>query len=227
MPVLAITDAGRPSWPGEDAGLLPAAGAGPPPANSTPPSSTGCGCCGRGWPRSRERRRTWSSATPPCNRWPGLPGTPDAFRRINGVGRKLTELGPAFMQEISEHVESNGRSTFAQAAAPGFAARKPLGDSEYDTLRRFRAGQAVEEIARERGIKESTVLGHLSAAADSGEEVALDTFVPAESQPEVAAAFRDLGWGNLTGVHERLGGRYDYAALRIYRAQRSGRVAVA
>ncbi|MDP9180383.1 MAG: RecQ family ATP-dependent DNA helicase [Chloroflexota bacterium] len=155
------------------------------------------------------------------------PTTPDAFRQISGVGqRKLSELGPAFMREIEEHLKSNARATFGQAEAPP-PARKPLGDSEYDTLRRFRAGQTVADIAHERGVKETTVLGHLSAAADCGEELPLDPFVPLESQPEVAAAFEDLGWVNLTGVHERLGGRYDYAALRIYRAQRSGRVALA
>jgi ATP-dependent DNA helicase RecQ len=153
------------------------------------------------------------------------PTTPDAFRQISGVGqRKLSELGPAFMREIEEHLKSNARATFGQTEAPP-PVRKPLGDSEYDTLRRFRAGQTVGDIARERGVKETTVLGHLSAAADCGEELPLDPFVPAESQSEVAAAFEDLGWANLTGVHERLGGRYDYAALRIYRAQRSGRVA--
>jgi ATP-dependent DNA helicase RecQ len=153
------------------------------------------------------------------------PTTPDAFRQISGVGqRKLSELGPAFMREIGEHLKSNARATFGQTEEPA-PVRKPLGDSEYETLRRFRAGQAVDDIARERGVKETTVLGHLSAAADCGEELPLDAFVPPESQPEVGAAFEDLGWANLTGVHERLGGRYDYAALRIYRAQRSARVA--
>ncbi len=155
------------------------------------------------------------------------PTTPDAFRQISGVGeRKLSELGPAFMREIDAHLKSNARATFGQTEAPP-PVRKPLGDSEYDTLRRFRAGQTVDDIARERGVKQTTVLGHLSAAADCGEELPLEAFVPLESQSEVAAAFEDLGWANLTGVHERLGGRYDYAALRIYRAQRSGRVAAA
>ncbi len=155
------------------------------------------------------------------------PTTPDAFRQISGVGeRKLCELGPAFMREIEEHLKSSPRVTFGQTEALT-PIRKPLGDSEYETLRRFRAGQTVDDIARERGVKQTTVLGHLSAAADCGEELPLDVFVPLESQSEVAAAFEDLGWANLTGVHERLGGRYDYAALRIYRAQRSGRVAAA
>jgi ATP-dependent DNA helicase RecQ len=155
------------------------------------------------------------------------PTTPEAFRQISGVGeRKLSELGPAFMREIEAHLKSNARATFGKTEAPP-PVRKPLGDSEYDTLRRFRAGQTVDDIARERGVKQTTVLGHLSAAADCGEELPLDAFVPPESQSEVAAAFHDLGWANLTGVHERLGGRYDFAALRIYRAQRSGLVAVA
>jgi ATP-dependent DNA helicase RecQ len=154
------------------------------------------------------------------------PTTPEAFRQISGVGeRKLSELGAAFMREIAEHLKSSPREKFGRTEAR--LPRKPLGDSEYDTLRRFRAGQTVGDIARERGVKQTTVLGHLNAAADCGEELPLDAFVPLESQSEVAAAFEDLGWANLTGVHERLGGRYDYAALRIYRALRSGRVAAA
>ena len=35
---------------------------------------------------------------------------------------------------------------------------------------------------------------------------------------EIGAAFGKLGWANLTAVHETLGGRFDYAVLRIYRA---------
>jgi ATP-dependent DNA helicase RecQ len=95
---------------------------------------------------------------------------------------------------------------------------KALGDSEHESLRRFRAGQSIERIARERGIKESTVLGHLSAAAESGEDVPLESFVAARHWPQIAAAFEKLGWTNLTGVHEMLGGSVDYPALRIYRA---------
>jgi ATP-dependent DNA helicase RecQ len=148
------------------------------------------------------------------------PTTPDAFRRVPGVGdRKLAELGPAFMAAISEHLRSNERQQFGERHEQPPLAAKPLGDSEHDTLRRFRAGQPVERIARERGIKETTVLGHLSAAAEAGEEVPIEAFVAREAEPEIAAAFRDLGWANLTGVHERLGGRFEYNVLRMFRAR--------
>ena len=138
------------------------------------------------------------------------PTTPDAFRRISGVGeRKLAELGATFMAAISEYVQSNERQQFGERhEQPALFQPKPLGDSEHDTLRRFRSGQAVETIARERGIKETTVLGHLSSAAESGEDVPIEAFLPREAEPEIAAAFRELGWANLTGVHERLGGRF-------------------
>jgi uncharacterized protein YpbB len=121
------------------------------------------------------------------------------------------------MREISEHLKSHPRQTFS-GTQPPLPSRKPLGDSEYETLRRFRAGEPVESIARERGLKETTVLGHLSAAAEYGEAVDIDRFLDAAGKSEIAAAFEKLGRSNLTAVHEHLGGRYDYAVLRMYRA---------
>ena len=146
------------------------------------------------------------------------PTTSEAFLRITGVGqKKLAELGPQFMGEIADHLRSNPRQTF-NGSAPTPRPAKSLGDSEYDTLRRFRSGQSVAHIARERVIKETTVLGHLGAAAEAGEEVDLSTFADADAKAEIGAAFEKLGWSNLTAVHEALGGRFDYAVLRIYRA---------
>jgi ATP-dependent DNA helicase RecQ len=147
------------------------------------------------------------------------PETADAFRRVSGVGeRKLADFGSMFVEAISEHVRAQGKTQFGERHEQLPFAPRPLGDSEHETLRRFRSGQPVELIARERGIKETTVLGHLSTAAEAGESVPMETFLPREREPEIAAAFRDLGWANLTGVHERLGGAVDYAVLRMYRA---------
>lgn len=147
------------------------------------------------------------------------PASPEAFVKVSGVGRsKLEAYGERFMREIAEHLASNERQTFEGEAPP--MARKPMGDSEYDTLRRFRSGQPVDQIAREREIKETTVMGHLSRAADDGEEIELSRIVPEDAEPEIAAAFERVGWGNLTGVRELLGERYDYDVLRIYRAVR-------
>lgn len=148
------------------------------------------------------------------------PTTAGAFSRISGVGqKKLEEFGAVFMREIEDYLQSNAAQTF-DTRTERAPARKPLGDSECETLRRFRSGQSIERIARERGIKESTALGHLGAAADCGEELEIERFVTDERRAEIDAAFEKVGWANLTGAHDLLGGRYDFAVLRIYRAHR-------
>jgi ATP-dependent DNA helicase RecQ len=220
MPLLSVTERGRALLAGEGAVSLP--------SRTQAPASGDCD--GALFERLR-RLRTELAAKAGAPAYVifsdaalremsrAYPTTAEAFRRVPGVGdRKLAELGPTFMAAITEHLGSNERQQFGEQAEQPMLV-KALGDSEHDTLRRFRSGQAVDSIARERGIKETTVLGHLSAAADAGEDVPLDTLLPRESEPEIEAAFRELGWANLTGVHERLGGRFEYPVLRMFRAR--------
>jgi ATP-dependent DNA helicase RecQ len=153
------------------------------------------------------------------------PQTPDDFLRVSGVGQsKLAEFGETFVSEIKAYVAENGEREF-DGEAEGQA--KPLGDSEYETLRRFRDGQSLEEIASERQIKETTVVNHLARAIDAGEEVEHRRLVSEEEERTILRAFEELSPQNLTGVHEHLRGRYDFGALRIVRAvQRRSRMLI-
>jgi ATP-dependent DNA helicase RecQ len=149
------------------------------------------------------------------------PVTPGAFARVSGVGRaKLAEYGALFMAEITEHLSGNERRQFA--GPPVAAPKKALGGSEWESLRRFRDGQSPQEIAHERDLKANTVMGHLGRAAELGEDVDLRRLIAEDDEPAIDAAFKELGWTNLTGVHELLGGRYEFGVLRIYRTVRAG-----
>ncbi len=64
-------------------------------------------------------------------------------------------------------------------------------------------------------------MGHLGRAAELGEDVDLRRLVSEDDEPAIAAAFEKLGWMDLTGVHALLGGRYEFAVLRIYRTVRA------
>jgi len=159
------------------------------------------------------------------------PSNETEFRRISGVGeRKLVEFGATFMREIDEHLRANPRQTFAKAdeAAQGRergprVGRVYLGDSPACTLRLFRQGRSVAEIASERGLVQSTILGHLGQAAEDGEEFDLGRLLRPEDEQEIETAFRAEGWQNIVGVRDRLGERYEYGLLRIYRAVRGSR----
>ena len=46
--------------------------------------------------------------------------------------------------------------------------RVKLNESEAETLRRFRAGESIDQIARARGFVRNTICGHLALAVESG-----------------------------------------------------------
>ena len=74
------------------------------------------------------------------------------------------------------------------------------------------------QIATGRSLTTGTIYGHLAECIQAGEAIDLNPFFTLEQKREVAAAFKRIGFNNLTGVFESLGGRYDYGRLRLARA---------
>jgi ATP-dependent DNA helicase RecQ len=105
--------------------------------------------------------------------------------------------------------------------------RKSLGDSARETLRRFRAGESIEQIARDRDVTTGTIMSHIAEGIERGEPVDLTRFFTDEEKEKVAAAFGQSGFGNLGGVFETLGGAIEYGKLRIFRAAANARKTVA
>lgn len=144
------------------------------------------------------------------------------FVRISGVGeRKLAEFGKTFMGEIARHLETYPRQAFSEpilAPASAPPAKPRLNDTARETLKLFRSGQSVEDIASRRQLATSTIYGHLATAIETGENLDLAQFFDTAELQTISAAFAKCGFGNLTGVHQMLGARHDFGALRVYRA---------
>ncbi len=148
------------------------------------------------------------------------PQTESDFARISGVGeKKLREFGTAFLGEIAAHLQTNARQIFAEESfVVPLPQRSQLGDSARESLRRFQAGESVEQISLSRGFVAGTIYGHLATAIEAGVKIDLAQLLAADAQAEIAAAFKRSGWGNIVGVRELLGEKYDYGLLRIFRA---------
>jgi ATP-dependent DNA helicase RecQ len=156
------------------------------------------------------------------------PASESQFARISGVGeKKLREFGEIFLGEIAAYLQTNARQIFADDSFTAPTAPPPsrssLGDSARETLRRFRAGRTVEQIARERDVTTGTIYGHLAEGIERGEPVDLQTIFTVAELTEVAAAFNRNGFGALGPVFESLGGKIDYGRLRIFRAAANAR----
>jgi ATP-dependent DNA helicase RecQ len=144
------------------------------------------------------------------------------FARISGVGeRKLEEYGPTFLVEIGAHLQEHPRQVFADdsftSPANGQSRRSRLNDTTRETLRLFRSGKSVADIAAKRSLAVSTIYGHLNTAIEAGEAVDITPLATAAEREVIRTAFQKHGFGNLVGVHEALGARYDMGLLRLCR----------
>ena len=144
------------------------------------------------------------------------------FLQISGVGnRKLQEFGTVFLAAIANQMEIQPRQNFPKESdpPPPLSSRKrQLGDTVCETLRWFRTGLSVEEIAKQRGLVRSTIYGHLEQAIQAGEQVDISQLITPHQQTQIAAAFGRTGFSNLTGAKEILGDLCDYGQLRLFRA---------
>ena len=143
------------------------------------------------------------------------------FARISGVGQvKLRDFGAAFLNEIVDFLAAHPKQIFADESflAPPTPSRARLNDTTRETMRSFLSGDSVEQIAQRRRLSMSTIYGHLAAAVDAGEKIDLNLLLAPAERDAIRAAFAKAGFSNLTGVHESLGGKFDYGLLRVCRA---------
>ncbi len=147
------------------------------------------------------------------------PATPHEFVRISGVGeKKLNEFGKVFMSEVERYLQTNTKMEFRDVLPAASSPPKGMNETTRESLKLFRLGKSMEQIAETRRLAMSTIEGHLLAAVNAGEELDVNRILTPDAREEIAAAFAKLGFSNLTGVYEKLGEKFSYGVLRIYRA---------
>ena len=149
-----------------------------------------------------------------------LPQSPESFLRISGVGEaKLARFGDRFLSVIRSHTAELGLSERSNTTpkSPGRARARP-GPTLDVTRRLLSEGRSLAEIAAERGLAPSTVVGHCEALVEAGDEVALDHLMPSPDRTaEIRSAFKAAGTEMLSPVRDILGEGYTYEELRLVR----------
>jgi ATP-dependent DNA helicase RecQ len=152
------------------------------------------------------------------------PSDTGAMLRIPGVGeKKLADYGHAFMDAIREWLSSQPRQAFTPLDPPlverqARTTPAPLGGSPALSVELFKSGQSIAEIARTRGLVESTIENHLAQAIENGNTFDPRAFYTIEEEQEMRTAFEGYEETSHKPVYEHLGGRISYGKLRLYRA---------
>jgi ATP-dependent DNA helicase RecQ len=162
------------------------------------------------------------------------PRDADELQRLTGVGaHKLERYGEDFLTVLAEHEAAHGRPDRVPPP-PGKRPRPQSSDAQgrtwdsglsatvRETLRLFREGLSIDDIARRREIKSRTVYSHLSRCIEEG-ELPLRDVVPLDDDElkAIRDAFEQLAADSpvtLKPVYDALAGRYDYGLLRCVRA---------
>ena len=149
-----------------------------------------------------------------------------SFGRIPGVGKqKLQTYATPFLEVIRTYCEQYGLDTLDTISdvvtpvhVPEEATYTPRISTEEATLALVRQGLSVEEIARERNLKASTIFNHLITLIEAGEPIQAEQFVSAEHCQTISDAIERIGGTLLKPVKEYLGDDYSYDELRFVRA---------
>ena len=77
----------------------------------------------------------------------------------------------------------------------------------------------MEEIAYQRGLKSTTIYGHLAdLIANNYGDIDINTLVSPERQQVILEAIAILGDEHLTTIYEHLGKAYSYGEIQLVRA---------
>ena len=150
---------------------------------------------------------------------------------MSGVGQaKLSHYGEPFLASLKEHEAEHGRPAHLPEIPEELLEQKEkdqekkseLTSTARNTLKLFLELGDVELVARERGLKPSSIWIHLTQAAELGEiDSGKTSGLPDAELDEIVGylkAFQAKGIYSLTPVFEALDQRYPFELLRFIRA---------
>lgn len=155
------------------------------------------------------------------------PGSQANFACIPGVGsRKLEAYYVIFSSEIRAFCEEHDLAMdlplpeaerMRNGIPPPVTPTTP-GPTHLRTLELYQQELSIGEIARERGLRATTICDHLCMLIEAGEAVELERIISLARYKVIADAFQQTGDGMLKPVKDLLGDEYSYDEIRLARA---------
>ena len=110
-----------------------------------------------------------------------------------------------------EALETSLASPTDGAAASG--GRPPKGETNRTSLRLYKEGTPIAEIATLRGLALTTVESHLASFIPTG-EIDIKELVPENKMPHIISAIKEIGGTALGPIKARLGEHYSFGEIR-------------
>ena len=140
------------------------------------------------------------------------------LRQVSGVGeQKLKKYGDAFLAEIRQYRNSSVDHQ-PEASLTGEELQLTVSATKRETLRLYKEGHTLAEIAVRRGLTEVTIAGHLEDLVVAGADIDPLRFVMEEKVPLIMEKLKQFGETALSRLKEELPDTVTYGDIRLVRA---------
>jgi ATP-dependent DNA helicase RecQ len=158
-----------------------------------------------------------------------LPLTKNDLPKISGFGAyKIERYGNAFLEKVQDYCNEHGLATQMELKQPVARVKKRTVARERDTdtkrisLEMYRSGKAIDEIAAERNLSQTTIETHLSFYISNG-DLDVNEFVSQAKQQLIKPLIEKYGTESLKLLKDHLPDTISYGEIRMVAAMRSGR----
>jgi len=140
------------------------------------------------------------------------------LRQVSGVGeQKAKKYGDAFLAEIRQYRNSSVDHQ-PEASLTGEELQLTVSATKRETLRLYKEGHTLAEIAVRRGLTEVTIAGHLEDLVVAGADIDPLRFVMEEKVPLIMEKLKQFGETALSRLKEELPDTVTYGDIRLVRA---------
>ncbi len=147
------------------------------------------------------------------------PKTLAEFGKLSGVGsHKLNHYGDKFLAVIRDYLQEQGVQV-PQTNSNYKRSQNSPSDTELSTLELYQQGLSIEEIAKQRNVRPTTIIGHLADLIEKNQPIDLSKLVPLERQQKIWQVLEVLGDIALTPLRDNLGANYTFEEIRLVRGK--------
>jgi len=141
-----------------------------------------------------------------------LPLNKKQIKTIHGMGKiRIEKYGNKILDVINEYVDENNLEVKEIIVKEK---KQKKGNTKLASLKMFRKGMSISEIATQRDFAYSTIEGHLASFLTTGEVDVFD-LISKEKFQEIENKITKLTFKGLSDLKFKLGDKYSYSELRI------------
>lgn len=141
-----------------------------------------------------------------------LPITTKQLRAINGMGKiRVQKYGQEIIEIIKDYCANNTIGLKEDTQEKAVSKKENTKDI---SLKLFKEGLSISEIAKERNFVETTIQGHLAYFIPTG-EIKITDVMPEEKYHELKKIMKETTFDSLTDLKNKIDEKFTYNEMRL------------